>query len=827
MLTTLAYRIPRRHVDELLGTVTAYPLTSEFVAAWNTLPGDRPTYGALAAGLVAATGKPVRLFGERKLRGHDAEAGAKALLLTPDDALDSRLRIAVRAWERHVRNGAGPVLAGLIPEPESSRPFSDFLELRQGHAPEAPPWVFRVAAWQAARFLAAAPLDLGSARSIQLRMDTAGRLVAWHRDDLIKSPDGTAWSMANVTVRLATRPGLEDLVLAFDAHLSRLDPDLRYFRAAWVERDTGEAPIPYLPVTGHWEQENGGRRWIRHFDPAIAAILAECELAPLEVPQPGGEWLAQFRPKLRAANFHALGSGLGPRFMARLHEHITGQLPLLTPLAYEPDPAIKLPPRVKKYPPEGITAAAVGPTGAKKLVIACLYRTTDARDRMFDELEKLTGVRPRGGDTPTAVHERFEIAARYCPKLLDHSTPNRAEALDELGLPSDPETLVAAWVETEYLAHREYEKPALDAKPHLRRLFAHRGIPTQFLATEPAVLPKGARASTTSTKQHAARAALRDLLRSAGVLDERMRTAIARPDLEVRLTHRNLLVGISARTQKTGAGPAALVLVLTAVLADPDHLEHWRVLAYSEKQRKWVRAADGVTDFHAGTIGSLGLGRYGDKATATRDEVERRLQMLVADDLAAVPVVVFVDAQATRSVWPGLLNAQAGEAELPGDTLRARGAKVSVVRSHSDMGDLGRPVTRENEGQPLADKGQPAAPGRKVYRLKETSVPSWLLAGTSITLAGPFGRIGTKYTRWTLPHDQQKELGTAWHAYTAREFAVVHAGGRDPAELAALAARLCEQPIAWDGRTLAPGPLHLSLAADRDHPEHRSSEEED
>jgi hypothetical protein len=41
MLIILAYRLPRAHADEVLRTITAYPLTQEFSDAWAKLPAGR------------------------------------------------------------------------------------------------------------------------------------------------------------------------------------------------------------------------------------------------------------------------------------------------------------------------------------------------------------------------------------------------------------------------------------------------------------------------------------------------------------------------------------------------------------------------------------------------------------------------------------------------------------------------------------------------------------------------------------------------------------------------------------------------------------------
>ncbi|WFF08717.1 RNaseH domain-containing protein [Micromonospora sp. WMMD1076] len=819
MLSTLAYRIPREHLTTLLGTVTAYPLTAGFQDAWATLPGGRPPFASLATGLMAATGRPVRLFGERDLAERERDSGAKALLLTTDCALDHRLRVAVRAWERHVRAGGPAVLADLIPDPEEGRCFTDFVEFRAGAVPVAPNWVFRVAAWQIARTLAARPLPIDSRAPVRLRMDTFGQLLAWAADDLIGGRDGTAFAMTTVSVRLTTRPGIEDFVLAFDAHQSLIDPRGKWYGALWVER-ADDAPILDVPV----RRRKVGDEWHAEFDPALASILSACQLAPLRLPDEFPACPAEYRPKLRHGRSD-LGSGPGPRFMLRLHEYLTAELPLLAPLTYERDGAINLPERVEKFPAEGVRPESVAPTGYKKVTIVCLYRTAEARDRMLDQLDELTGYRPAADGAVTRVHERLDLLARYCPDLVDHASPNRAAALDSLHLPDEDDHLVVAWVETEY--HPGVGDREIDAKPHLRRLFGHLGIPTQFLATEPAVLPSGAPRATEATQEHAARAALRDLLRSAGVLDERVRSAVARIRLRNRLDRRTLLLGIHARAQRTSGRERPFVITMIAILADPDALDQWRVLMYSDRRREWAPVADALTDFHAGAIGVTHLGRTGEKAGATRVEIERRLMDLVSSDLQGVPVVVFVAAETARAIWPGLQNVRFGNGPLPGDRLRAEGLDVAVVRMNADMAELGRPVTRVNEGRQASDPLQPAAPGNGVYRLVESAEPSWLLAGKSRSLAAKGGRTGAQYTRWTLPDHLRHELGVPWHSYTAREILVVRSGLWEPAELAALAARLCEQPIAWDGRTLVPAPLHLSIVADQDHPDYRNSEPDD
>lgn len=829
MLITLAYRLPREHLDSLLGSVTAYPLTEVFQSAWDSLPGSegrwRQPYAALATGLTAATERPVRLFGESDLAEDERASGSRMLLLTSDGALDYRLRVAVRAWERHIRGGDGTLaLAELLPAPEQARSFADFIRFRTGQVPTAPNWVFRTAVWQVMRRVAESPLLVDGREPVALRMDTDGSLLAWNPEDLIVNRSGTAFSMARVSARLVTRAGIEDPVLCFDAHLSRISPQGQYSKNVWIAR--GGSPLLHLPVRRRLDKRNGV--WLSHLNPAIERVLEACQLEPLKIPAVLPDVPDLIRHQLVTSRFYILGSGPGPRFMLRLHEHVIRTLPILVPLTYQPDKEIRLPKRVTKYPAGGLPTAGVGPSGYKRVTIACLYRTPEARQRMLTELKELTGhqISPEPGGPAVAVNERLDVIARHCPDLLDHEAPNRVALLaDSLGSARGDGHLVAAWLETEY--HPAAEPPELDAKPHLRRLLGHLGIPTQFLATEPLVLPEKAKRRSPGEKKHAARAALRDLLRAAGVLDDRLLAAISGNGMPNRLDRKALLVGIHARRQQTGGDDAPLVLTMIALYVDPDDLESWRVLMYSDKRRTWVRVAEAIADFHSGSIGTTRLGRTEAKADRTRDEIEGRLRDLASADLAGLPLVIFVDTQSTRTIWPGLQDVKLGAGQLPGDTLTGRGDDVAVVRLNTDIAEIGRPVTRVEKANMPADRRQPAAPDRKVYRLMDSGLPSWLFAGRSVLIKSKRGDRGARYTRWTLPPELKSELGVPWHAYTAKEIIIVRAGSWTPEALTALTASLCEQPISWDDRTLVPGPLHLSTAVDKDHPDYRVSGEGD
>ncbi|POM25899.1 hypothetical protein BTM25_02830 [Actinomadura rubteroloni] len=823
MLISLAYRVPRENLDALLGTITAYPLSEPFSAAWETLPRTegqwRQPYKTLETGLVAATGQPVELFKMADPAGGGLAPREPMLLLTSASALDHRLRIAVRAWERHVRKGAGTsVLADLLPAPDPARSFADYVEFRPGTVPAAPKWVFRTASRQILRQLAREPLQ-SDGRSLALRMDTSGSLLAWELGDLIVNSDPLAFGMATVRARLVTVAGVEDMVVCFDASLSRISPQGYRAKNAWIEREDKESLILRLPVKRYLDQATD--TWRTRLDPVIAAILEACQLEPLEIPAELPKEPGAIRPQMAESPVHFLGSGLGPRFMLRLHEHILRTLPLLVPLDYQIDKSIRLLERVKQYPDGGLPGDAVGPSGYDRITLVCAYDTADARDRMFAELEEMAGrpVRPEAGGAPVGVNERLDVVARHCPDLLDHATANRAAFLDGVRVASASDShLVVAWLETEF--HPTAERPELDAKPHLRRLLGHLGIPAQFTATEPVVLPPKAKSRGPAEKKHAARAALRDLLRAAGVLDDRLLHALTHKGLANRLDRRVLLVGVHLREQQTGASGSLLVTTMVALFVDPHDLASWRTLMFSENRDDWVRVAEGIAEFHSGAIGTSRMGRSPRKAERTRAEIERRLDDLASGEFAGIPLVVFVDAPATRLLWTGLQNGRLGDGPLPGDAVHVRGGDVAVVRLNTDLTEIGRPVTRREKANMPGDPRQPAAPDRKVYRLTDSVRPSWLFPGRSATLKAKGGNSGARFTRWTLPADS-RELGRPWHSYTAKEIVVVRAGSWTAEALAALTARLCEQPVSWDDRTMLPVPLHLAAAIGRDHPDWR------
>lgn len=830
MLNTLASRIPQGQAGKLLGTVTAYPLGEKFQHEWDRLPPPsgiyhKQPYSSLAIALTASTGQPVRLFGERDLAEKERQRGDRMLLVS-DAPLDHRLRSAVRAWERQVRGGPAEIeLADLLPEPERARPLTDYIQYRTNAVPRAPGWVFRIATWQVMRRLAGCPLRVDGNRSQRLRLDTDGSLLAWDENDVLRGQSEDIFGMCRISAKLTTRAGVEDLVLTFDAHVSRFRTDWNYAKNTWLYRGD-DKPVLRIPVR---RRRNDDDTWTTYLPPDIEAVLEGCEPSAIEVGQQLPREPGDARPSTQSFHDHAVGSGQGPRYIARLHEHVQRRLSKLAELRYDYEPTIVIPERKEKA--GGFPTVDIFSTGYQRILIVCLYATPSAHSRMLGELRAFadTDVAPVPGGDPVPVVEGVEVATRHCPDLLRHGVNNRAALLEDvLNLKPQDGRLTVAWVETEY--HPEVQIKSGDAKPHLRRLLAKRGIPSQFLATDP---PRIAKPRTkrqqdkkTESQAHSARNALRELFRLAGATGRHLRAPQGTEPGSHSLGRDALLVGIHARRQQTDREDTPLVLTMVAVHARED-ASSWPTLMASTTTQDWRTAAQGITDFHAGGIGTSSLGRTEEKAARTRAHVDELLRKLVTGDRAGTPVVIFVDTAATRSIWPGLRDQSLGDAALPGDLLVDEGHDVAIVRLNDDVAEIGRPVSRLGGRRPK-DHETPGSPGRKpkLYRLAESALPLWLFPRMSRVIDSPGGRVGTTATRWTLSAKDtkqlRKQLRKPWPAYTATEILVVRDGGFDPAALAALTARLCEHPVSWVGRTAFPVPLHLAVGADLDHPDYRA-----
>ncbi|WP_242906937.1 RNAseH domain-containing protein [Actinomadura terrae] len=284
------------------------------------------------------------------------------------------------------------------------------------------------------------------------------------------------------------------------------------------------------------------------------------------------------------------------------------------------------------------------------------------------------------------------------------------------------------------------------------------------------------------------------------------------------------LVGVHIRRQNPTAARARplLVTVLVAVHADPDPSRPWTMHMYVPGAG-WRPHAQGLAAFHASAIGAE-AGR--DAFANARDLVDQALGAL--PDRDEDPVLVMIDADASRRVWSGLSDARLAAGALPGDGL-PEARDIAVVRICSDDTEIPRPVHKAAGGKRSADPGQPAKPDGRLYVHEgDDGRRSWMLGRTSTTYeSGIVGRAGALYTRFTLPPEKKSLQGKPWHSFTGTEFVVVRSGRFSEETAAVIAARLCAQPVSWRGRTRWPVPLHLARVADMDHPHYRVDEEPD
>ena len=682
------------------------------------------------------------------------------------------------------------------------------------------------------------------------RIDTDGTLVAW--ENPITKPRRTgppAQALMKITPHIKTLAGTGDLVCILEASITRLVGDFYRVKSVWIDhsRDFGGSALLRLPVMRFRESAGSWRTGFRDYGPGV---VAACGLSPL----PWGEDVLTACPDQvrgwRAVNDeHPIGTGVGPRTYRCLVEHARDALGA-DPIVYAPS-AIRVlrEPRGERLTPGALDAAvsAAGPVSGpayQRLRVIHLSASAAARQRVRDELASYQGSGAAPLTAELGIMQQISQLASFTAydiaDLLAHGCTDRSEILRRAPLLKKDEdaTLVVALVETEYAPGM---KIADDAKPQLRRSLAELEVATQFLATPPKKddadqggprrqpptrsrvrsRPAASMSSDGDDRDYPAESALKDLIRVAGLTDDRLHAALTTGTLP--LTHDCWLVGVHVRRQNSSQGPMgsgtrpALVTVLVAAHARTWPGQPWTFHMYVPGHG-WAGHAAGTARFHARPIGaSLGDGH--DEQTAY-NAVRALTDQAFAELGANIPIIVFADAGATRRIWRGLTDARLGTGALPGDTLPAA-ERIAVVRVSAEEDAVPRPVHRTDGQQARSgDVDQPATPGNRVYlRENDDGTRTWLLGRTSRTYnADQYGRIGARFTRFTLPAVQQRLQGKPWHSFTGTEFSVARPGIFTEQELVAIAARLCTQPMSWDGHTRWPVPLHLARTADQTHP---------
>lgn len=872
MLTSLAYLLdPAR-----LGTVVLYQLTQDFSDAWSQLPRYRdndtsklvrPAYAGLATALSAVTNQPVVIMPDTITPPED-ELEAPAVLATTALIPPRLLTRAVRAWEKLIRGGVDlDTLAPLLAQGERHKPeLGSFIRDADSGRPRAPQWFYRVAAWNFAATLARTPLHqsagtAGSGQRLTWLMDTKGSLLAWDHvlEGKTERPLRIGYAMHKLDFRVVTLPGEPRIGIHVLPTFSRLATHWASTRTAFVERGKGETVLR-LPV-GHRRAGQGWEPYARNF---AAQVVSACNLEAIKLGT--NDTLANTSGPVRALipgpTDHPLGKGTGTRFNLYLAnyvkhaaetlnvEQVTYQRTDIEVLRHVKGPVVR----------EDLDHALSG-TGQDRVRILALYDDEYTRERM------ITALLPYLEDPEQAEkwsdHRDHQLTDRLCVHLrrmpaLVSPTPVDWDSELAFLAPVVGGTLTGVWVETIWnpkkrTPRRSQQTDIYDPKRDLRRHFHRRGMVSQFIAQRPRPKPpkpedeeelstdalagtkpeapqaddsQGAAEGEGTKKPKQSRPrldypainGLRDLIFRLGAVDGRLADG-------VRLDQPAILVGLHLRQQRVSsrfgsADKTQMVEVLTALHTDPDPRQPWRLEMYSRRDHAWLPLPQGEAAFGAGPIGVDQHARHQEGAALVREHVKAALRILPGK----TPLVIFVDTEACRTIWPGLQHARFGDAMLPSEGLDDNGRSVAVVSINTSYGEVPTPVDRA-DARGRRDPARPQAPDDWLHeRTTTTGLTSWYFAQKSRSYDG-FGQTqinGSTYTRFTIPEDRRaKLLRKDWHSFTATQITVPQTGGHEPKDLAALAAALCHQSLAWDARTRHPVPLHVAGAVDRNHPEYR------
>lgn len=241
----------------------------------------------------------------------------------------------------------------------------------------------------------------------------------------------------------------------------------------------------------------------------------------------------------------------------------------------------------------------IAASGTERLQITCLYSTEAARRRMIDALAPYTAAGPATltgvpDDTPATLTARLTGVTHQAADLLRHGAHERhARAIP--CLTASEGTAVAVPAETDY--DPDNPPPPDDAKPLVRQLLGSHDIVSQFLNVNwapprPRKRKVGDIIKEIEPAVEPAIAAVRDLLRNAGVIDNR--TYVSGP----YSSGHNLSGG---QWQKLALGramrsPEPLLVVLDEPTASLDtHAEHALFERYAEAASGYAAASGTIT----------------------------------------------------------------------------------------------------------------------------------------------------------------------------------------------------------------------------------------
>lgn len=849
-LLTLDYRV----TPQQMGNVHVYPLTPDFAGLWDHLArrwdrteGFKTPHNSLRVALSTVTGRMV-IFTIRRDE-HPGDPLSRRSLIVSDGPLDPDLtKICFDAWQtRSYGNpGDGDRLSSFIDFSHAEvRPLIDILERDEAGYITGPWWWKNAIGWSTVQRLAPHAVEDKTRPNrktefmISIGSNDTARLVAWdypwnRTTNEGRSNEKTGYAMAYVSVRGETRRGCPDPIVRIDCHVTRVANFWTNVKTVHVKHPQFptllRVPVNSYPLKNeHGESvknDKGYQVWKTVFRGHTAEIVEACDLAPLALPADAKADLDTVRAVFRSKGKHEIGKGPGAYFTLRMATHITRILGT-DPFIYDatsyniPGKSITTGPIPTDQLPAGLAAA-----GWKSLRLVVLYADDSTPRRILSALAADYGViLPAGLTEPGAVYDGafVEIAPGIstvlckAPDVIMHGRHDRVPLIRSLPSlqTSGADELIAAICETNWsIGARIID----DGKHPTRKDLAGQGIVSQFIVAD----------RTKGDDDYPAPAAVRDLLRSCGVTDDRLAYATCLTPSVAKaapLTQPVTLIGIHFRrhTYKRVRGqaskPSKLVALLTAIHLDADPTTPPRIELYANGQ--WLRHAEGLAAFHAGDIGNEHWGRDNGGAHAVREYIENALDGLILRN-ESNRVVIILDKEEAQSIYAGIGDNPFVTAPLPGRRIAEDGVDVAVARialgAHAP-----RPATAYREGEDL-DVKEPSYHKRLLFVNDHGHESSWLLTQDSLQHQGAKSpqRIGSKRSREDFGEIAASFMGKDMHATSRVEITIPSPGSWEPGDLAVLIGRLCDQAVAWDHRTSRPAPLHLAHTADRDHPDFKN-----
>jgi RNaseH domain of pPIWI_RE/pPIWI_RE module N-terminal domain len=558
--------------------------------------------------------------------------------------LDGRLLQRVFTLTYHLALGqdiaaidltAPPELARRIADtPQESHLLASYLESSGNAQATAPNWLYGTIAWELSRRLARQPWAISDSRTIRLRPDTTGGLVAF--DDPWENDQGGRYALSRTSLTLATLPNISAPVLLLDSRVTRISSSLIFSSTALAEQPGKDHPLLEVALNGR-----GGARTINRL--ALAALgrlemdysilhaisersrrERELRAGAKEQNKPAlfpREHPGQIWPVLPKSYSFPIGTGPGMHHLRLLHEHFTtvfaGQAEPLEmrkvdmSLPHRPtDPenisqeeykrrkaesdhmkaARKLHPELPKpgpikpkgsaFPEPESIIASVEAEGFKKLRIACLWYRDETRLRMLDTFCKTFGLAPGGLDPRDG--EEFSLHGEQVTAVFHYAagflTPgpsgNRTTALAASGaaLRSQGGVLVGAWCETEIPTATDAGDGSQTNLDDLDAKPQTKSILAGMDVPSQYLLGRDdTGVIKPKAKDHPAEMALLDLYRSLGIIDDRIANAL-QPEKAGYPVDRIAHVGIHVRQQNRRKGESGppKVVITASALVPPN-----------------------------------------------------------------------------------------------------------------------------------------------------------------------------------------------------------------------------------------------------------------